>query len=95
MITPWQGALRQDLKKDLDRRLSWCVIPCDHDLAGDTRSARSCWPFLTRFQKQFNPFNTSNPLLQPDQPGSFGLSVPCGHPADRTDGAEHCWALAA
>jgi len=72
---PLGGRLQQDLKNDLIAGLL-VVIPLATTMWLATTLSRFVLAFLTTIPKQFNPFNTLNPLLQDLINLGVGLLVP-------------------
>ena len=72
---PLGDRLRQDLKNDLIAGLL-VVIPLATTIWLATTVSRFVLAFLTTIPKQFNPFNTLNPLLQELINLGVGLLVP-------------------
>jgi uncharacterized membrane protein len=72
---PLPGRLQQDLKNDLIAGLL-VVIPLATTIWLATTVSRFVLAFLTSIPKQFNPFNTLNPLLQDLINLGVGLLVP-------------------
>jgi uncharacterized membrane protein len=72
---PLAERLRQDLKNDLIAGLL-VVIPLATTIWLATTVSRFVLAFLTTIPKQFNPFNTLNPLLQELINLGVGLLVP-------------------
>ncbi|MGB5135134.1 MAG: DUF502 domain-containing protein [Prochlorococcaceae cyanobacterium] len=72
---PLVGRLQQDLKNDLIAGLL-VVIPLATTIWLATTVSRFVLAFLTTIPKQFNPFNTLNPLLQELINLGVGLLVP-------------------
>ena len=72
---PLGGRLQQDLKNDLIAGLL-VVIPLATTIWLATTVSRFVLAFLTTIPKQFNPFNTLNPLLQDLINLGVGLLVP-------------------
>ena len=72
---PLGGRLQQDLKNDLIAGLL-VVIPLATTIWLATTLSRFVLAFLTTIPKQFNPFNTLNPLLQDLINLGVGLLVP-------------------
>jgi uncharacterized membrane protein len=72
---PLGARLQQDLKNDLIAGLL-VVIPLATTIWLATTVSRFVLAFLTSIPKQFNPFNTLNPLLQELINLSVGLMVP-------------------
>jgi uncharacterized membrane protein len=73
--TPLGSRLQQDLKNDLIAGLL-VVIPLATTIWLATTVSRFVLAFLTSIPKQFNPFNTLNPLLQELINLGLGLLVP-------------------
>ncbi|MEB3318821.1 MAG: DUF502 domain-containing protein [Cyanobacteriota bacterium] len=72
---PLGSRLQEDLKNDLIAGLL-VVIPLATTIWLGTTVSRFVLAFLTSIPKQFNPFNTLNPLLQELINLSLGLLVP-------------------
>ena len=72
---PLGSRLQQDLKNDLIAGLL-VVIPLATTIWLATTVSRFVLAFLTSIPKQFNPFNTLNPLLQELINLGVGLLVP-------------------
>jgi hypothetical protein len=72
---PLGNRLQQDLKNDLIAGLL-VVIPLATTIWLGTTVSRFVLAFLTSIPKQFNPFNTLNPLLQELINLGVGLLVP-------------------
>ena len=72
---PFGSRLQEDLKNDLIAGLL-VVIPLATTIWLATTVSRFVLAFLTSIPKQFNPFNTLNPLLQELINLGVGLLVP-------------------